>query len=120
MAKKEESFTVKNTSVGTGTDPTTLRDWVSREYVAPADKSSGKGSPNRFSRTNLYQISIFSNLVEAGVSRKIASDVSKKFKLYNPGEPCRTTYQPGPHILATPNHVTLSGRCRCQRWYSLQ
>jgi hypothetical protein len=87
MAEKDNLFTVKHTSVGTGTDPTILRDWVSRGYVEPADKSSGKGLPNRFNRLNLYQIRIFSNLVEAGVSREIASKVSKEFEIFNPGTP---------------------------------
>lgn len=87
MAKKDKLFTVKHTSVGTGTDPTILRDWVSRGFVEPADKSAGKGLPNRFSRHNLYQIRIFSNLVEAGVPRETASKISKEFESYNPSTP---------------------------------
>jgi len=87
MAEKDKLFTVKHTSVGTGTDPTILRDWVSRGYVEPADKSSGKGLPNRFNRQNLYQIRVFSNLVEAGVSRETAAKVSKEFEIFKPGTP---------------------------------
>ena len=87
MAEKDKLFTVKHTSVGTGTDPTILRDWVSRGFVEPADKSPGKGLPNQFNRQNLYQIRVFSNLVEAGVPREAASKVSKEFQLFNPSTP---------------------------------
>jgi hypothetical protein len=87
MPEKDELFTMKYTSVGTGTDPTILRDWVSRGFVEPAGKSPGKGLPNRFNRQNLYQIRVFSNLVEAGVPRDTASKVSKEFEIYNAATP---------------------------------
>ena len=44
MTEKDKLFTVKHTSVGTGTDPTILRDWVSRGFVEPADNFGPVGS----------------------------------------------------------------------------
>jgi hypothetical protein len=51
----------------------TLQDWMMRGYVVPDQKATGYGSKNVFSMENLYQIRLFANLVENGLSREAAA-----------------------------------------------
>ena len=57
----------------------TLQDWLSRGFIEPHTKADGRGSKNQFSIWNLYQIELFRYLINHGLSRKEASERSKKF-----------------------------------------
>ena len=77
MAKR--SFTTKDTAVNTGTGYSSVRDWTIHEYIIPEVESGGQGKPNFYSEQNLYQIKLFSILLEHGVPRGTAKNIIAEF-----------------------------------------
>lgn len=56
-----------------------LREWISREYIRPDFPSEGRGSRNRLTRWNLYQIELFAYLLRRGLARKLAAGIVRKY-----------------------------------------
>jgi hypothetical protein len=56
----------------------TFQVWMDKGFVrADIQKSTKQGEPNLFSRDNLYQIHLFSVLLQNGIDRRVANDVLK-------------------------------------------
>ena len=61
----------------------TLQDWLSRGFIDPEKKADGRGTKNKFSVWNLYQIKLFQVLIEHGLSREEASKRAKEYNFAN-------------------------------------
>ena len=58
-----------------------LREWISRGYIAPFEKSSGRGSSHKLDVQNLYEIKLFDHLLsKRGLSRAKAVNVIRELK----------------------------------------
>ena len=58
-----------------------LREWISRGYIAPFEKSSGRGSSHKLDVQNLYEIKLFDHLLsKRGLSRAKAVNVIREVK----------------------------------------
>ena len=56
-----------------------LREWISREYIRPDFPSEGRGSRNRLTRWNLYQIELFVYLLRRGLARRLAAAIVRNY-----------------------------------------
>ena len=54
-----------------------LQEWLYKVFITPEVRASGRGTRNRFSRTNLYEIALFDYLVQRGLSRKESARILK-------------------------------------------
>jgi len=54
-----------------------LQEWLYKGFIKPEVRASGRGTKNRFSFKNLYEIALFSYLLKKGVSRKEGSKILK-------------------------------------------
>lgn len=83
----DEPYSVKWAALATEKDSVQIRDWTSREYIEPAVKSAGQGKANLYSRQNLFQIKLFSTLIESGLSREDAKKICKDFNSWSSKRP---------------------------------
>lgn len=60
-----------------------LREWISREYIRPDFPSEGRGSRNRLTRWNLYQIELFAYLLRRGLARKLAAAIVRNYTAHD-------------------------------------
>lgn len=69
-----------------GIKKTRLQEWIDRGYIQPSiQKASGKGIVNIFSRNDIYQVYLFSKLLERGLTRlEAASQARINFKNVGP------------------------------------
>jgi hypothetical protein len=57
-----------------------LKEWVAAGYIKPSvQKGKGSGTKHIFSRDDLYAIVFFGDLIDCGVSRKLASSIVHNF-----------------------------------------
>jgi DNA-binding transcriptional MerR regulator len=54
-----------------------LQEWLHKGFIAPETRASGRGTRNRFSQTNLYEIALFDYLLDRGLSRKESAKILK-------------------------------------------
>jgi hypothetical protein len=57
-----------------------FRDLVDRGFIEPSEKSTGQGKRALFNRIDIYALLLFLALVKKGLSRKLASKLSQKFR----------------------------------------
>jgi len=50
-----------------------FREWIDFEYIKPKVRAKGRGSKNLFSKTDVYFIVLFKDLLESGFSREESS-----------------------------------------------
>jgi hypothetical protein len=57
-----------------------IKEWVAAGYIKPSvQKGKGSGTKHIFSRDDLYAIVLLRDLIDCGVSRKLASSIVKDF-----------------------------------------
>jgi hypothetical protein len=57
-----------------------IKEWVASGYITPSvQKGKGSGTKHVFSRDDLYAIVLLRDLIDCGVSRKLASSIVKDF-----------------------------------------
>lgn len=54
-----------------------FRDWLDRGFIKPTIPSAGRGKSARFTRHDIYKIAFFRKIVDAGISRELASKMVK-------------------------------------------
>lgn len=60
-----------------GTPRSSLQQYLDRGFISPSiEKAQGKGTRNRFSTDDLYQVRIFQKLHSVGLPQKEASEMS--------------------------------------------
>lgn len=74
-----EKFTLSETAEILEIENGRLREWISREYIRPDFPSEGRGSRNRLTRWNLYQIELFTYLLRRGLARKLAAAIVRNY-----------------------------------------
>lgn len=52
-----------------------LQEWLHKGFITPEVRASGRGTRNRFSKTNLYEIALFDYLLQRGLSRKESTNI---------------------------------------------
>lgn len=71
---KDKSFYVRDVTKITGVKRLRLHMWIEKGYIKPSIQGGqGTGTPNEFSRNDLYKIELFKKFVEGGFSRDLAS-----------------------------------------------
>ena len=56
-----------------------LREWIIRGFIKPSHPSPGQGIKTEFSRLDVYKVALFRNLIDLGISRKVAGLYIEKF-----------------------------------------
>jgi hypothetical protein len=52
-----------------------MREWMNRGFIIPTAPAEGQGTKAVFTIFDIYKIAVFKKLVEAGISRRIASSM---------------------------------------------
>jgi len=56
-----------------------IRQWIKLKYVEPTISATGSGTKNYFSKIDIYKIAVFKKLVDSGVNRWIAKQITQEF-----------------------------------------
>ena len=56
-----------------------LRSWMKEGFVQPTVPAQGQGTKAVFSRYDIYSISLFDNLLDAGFRREVAASHMREF-----------------------------------------
>jgi len=71
----DEDFFASEVTKITGVKLNRLQPWMERGFIEPSiQKATGHGTRNIFSRDDLYKIQLFKEMVEKGISRKLAAE----------------------------------------------
>ena len=84
----QEAFTTTEVREVLELNRNTFQVWKDQKFIKPADiqESRRRGESNIFSRNNLYQIHLFSVLLEMGIQRQVAKEVQNlSFENVGPG-----------------------------------
>lgn len=67
-----------------------LRDWIDRGFVPTTKPSPGRGLPAVYSRTDIYGLALFMELISHGFPREKASEMVNEYRdsfdMYYPGD----------------------------------
>jgi hypothetical protein len=75
-----ESFTIQEAAKMLKIEPGRIREWISRKYIIPTEKTFGPGTPNLLTRKNLYELVLFFRILSFGIPRETAAAALKNFE----------------------------------------
>ena len=57
-----------------------MKEWIKKGYIVPSvQKGAGRGTKHIFSRDDVYAVFLYRELIEQGISRKLAGGVVYRF-----------------------------------------
>ncbi len=56
-----------------------LRQWIKLKFVEPTINATGSGTKNYFSKIDIYKVAVFKKLVDIGLNRWMAKQITKEF-----------------------------------------
>lgn len=73
LERQGGAFTTWDIQKKFGLKQARLKEWL--KFLPPSFKASGPGTKNLFSRTDLYKLFVFRELIEKGLSRERAAEI---------------------------------------------